>query len=124
MKTIMMFATATTVVGLLVSGQPARSGDDCDTVMDSLKEEVEIATKNLDASMEDLKKSMTPNADEKKKASVKNIFCSISGEYLGTSRAFRAVSAECVEPAKKAETLASLDKSIKQIEASLDSTCK
>jgi len=70
--------------------QPARSGDDCDTVMDSLKEEIEIATKNFDTSMEDLKKTMTPSADDKKKASIRNIFCSISGEYLGTARAFRA----------------------------------
>lgn len=124
MKALSMLVTAAAVAGLLVSAQPARSGDDCDTVMDSLKEEVEIATKNFDASMEDLKKTMTPAADDKKKASIRNIFCSISGEYLGTARAFRAVSAECVGADKKAATLAALDQSIKQIELSLELTCK
>jgi len=89
----MTLAAAAAVAVLLLWGQPARSDDDCDTVMDSLKEELEIATKKLDTSMEGLKKSMTPDADDKKKASVKNAFCSVSGEYLGTTRAFRAVSA-------------------------------
>jgi hypothetical protein len=125
MKTLTTLAAATAMAGLVLMGQPALGEEDCDTVMDSLKEEVEIATKNLETSMEELKKSMTPDADQKKKASVKNRFCSISGEYLGTSRAFRAVSAICLEEdSKKRETLASLDKSIKQMESSLESTCK
>jgi hypothetical protein len=124
MKTLMILAATTAMVGLILSGQPARSDDDCDTVLKSLKEGIDIATKNFDASMEDLKKSMTPDADDKKKAAIRNHFCSISGEYLGTTRAFRAVTAACGEGGKQNEALASLDGSIKQIEASLDSTCK
>jgi enamine deaminase RidA (YjgF/YER057c/UK114 family) len=121
----MTLAIAVAMVGVVVSGQTARADEDCDNVMDSLKEELDIATKNLDASMEELKKSMTPDADDKTKASVKNTFCSISGEYLGTTRAFRAISAVCLpEGSERSEALASLDRSIRQIEGSLGSTCK
>jgi hypothetical protein len=48
----------------------------------------------------------------------------VSGEYLGTTRAFRAVAAECLTGNKKSSTLASLDKSIKEMETAIEGTCK
>jgi len=72
--------------------------------------------------MDELKKMMSPSADDKAKTTVKNRFCSASGEMLGTSRAIRAVAAACGP--KKSDDLATLDKSIKDVEAAIDNTCK
>jgi hypothetical protein len=67
MKTLTTLAAMTAMAGLFLVGQPAFGEEDCDTVMDSLKEEVEIATKNLETSMEELKRSMTPDAMTRKR---------------------------------------------------------
>jgi len=109
---------------LLAEGTSARADEDCDTVVKSLEDGLLIATRNVDTTMDEIKKATTQVADDKRKASVKNTFCSVSGEYLGTSRAFRAVAAECLTGDKRSTTLASLDKSIKEIESVIDATCK
>ena len=67
--------------------------------------------------------AILPETDAQK-ASVKNRFCMTSGEFLGTSRAYRAVAAECLQGNKRRSTLASLDASIKQVEDSIAQTCK
>jgi hypothetical protein len=103
-------------------GAPARAADDCETVLADLNEAVGIATKNLETTMGELKEIMSEPADDKKKAKVKNMFCSASGEVLGTSRVTRAAAAEC-GPEQKA-ALASLDKSIKEMETAIDGTCR
>ena len=115
---------ATAIAGLFAAGAPARADEDCDTVVKSLEDGLLIATRNVDTTMDEIKKATTQVADDKRKASVKNTFCSVSGEYLGTSRAFRAVAAECLSGDKRSATLASLDKSIKEIESAIDTTCK
>jgi hypothetical protein len=115
---------ATVLIGLLAAGTPSRADDDCDTVVEALEDAQLVATKTVDEAMDEIKKSTTQPADDKKKASVKNTFCSVSGEYLGTTRAFRAVAAECLTGNKKASTLASLDKSIKEMETAIAGTCK
>jgi len=115
---------ATVLIGLLAAGTPSRADDDCDTVVEALEDAQLVATKTVDEAMDEIKKSTTQPADDKKKAAVKNTFCSVSGEYLGTTRAFRAVAAECLTGNKKASTLASLDKSIKEMETAIAGTCK
>ncbi len=122
MKVLMTAVAATALVGFLAAGAPLRAGDDCDTVVKALEEAVAIANKNFDETMAELKKTMSQPADDKKKASVKNTFCSISGELLGTTRAMRAVAGEC--GANQRAALASLDKSIKEMETAIDGTCK
>ncbi len=84
--------TAVIAAALLLAG-PARADEDCDTVVKALEDVQLVATKTLDRTMDDIKKATSEPADDKKKASVKNSFCSASGEYLGTTRAFRAVAA-------------------------------
>jgi hypothetical protein len=88
--------TAVIAAALLLAG-PGRADEDCDTVVKALEDVQLVATKTLDQTMNDIKKATNEPADDKKKASVKNSFCSASGEYLGTTRAFRAVAAECLE---------------------------
>jgi hypothetical protein len=67
------------------------------------------ATKNLEETVIGLQKTMSEPADDKKKASVKNIACSATGELLGTARASRAVAAIC-RPGQRA----AIEKSIKE----------
>jgi len=122
MQALMTAVVVTALMGFFAAGAPLRAGDDCDTVVKSLEEAVSIAAKNFDTTMDELKKTMSEGADDKKKASVKNTFCSSSGEVLGTSRASRAVAGECGENQRAA--LASLDKSIKEMETAIDGTCK
>jgi hypothetical protein len=124
MNASMVAVAATVLIGLLAAGTPSRADDDCDTVVEALEDAQLVATKTVDEAMDEIKKSTTQPADDKKKASVKNTFCSVSGEYLGTTRAFRAVAAECLTGNKKASTLASLDKSIKEMETAIAGTCK
>jgi len=122
MRSSMTAVAAIALSGLLTAGTPARAGDDCDTVVKALEEALSITAKNFDTIMAEVKKLMSEPADDKKKASVKNTFCSASGELLGTSRATRAVAGEC--GANQHAALASLDKSINEMEAAIDSTCK
>ena len=121
MKLFITAAAATALVAALAAAVPARA-EDCETVVTALNEAVAIATKNFESTMDELKKIMSGAADDKKKATVKNLFCSASGEVLGASRATRAVAAECGPDQRRA--LASLDNSIKEMETAIDGTCK
>jgi hypothetical protein len=122
MKQFAIATAATALVALLAAGAPARA-EDCETVVTALTEAVAIATKNFETTMDELKQLMSQGApDEKKKATVKNQFCSASGEVLGASRATRAVAGACGEAQKSA--LAQFDKSIKEMETAIDGTCK
>ena len=117
------FATAMAAIALaavLAAGAPARA-EDFETVVTALTEAVAIASKNFETTMDELKQIMSQGADDKKKATVKNLFCSASGEVLGTSRA-TAAAAACGEAQKSA--LAQFDKSIKEMETAIDGTCK
>jgi hypothetical protein len=119
------FATAMAAIALaalLAAGAPARA-EDCETVVTALTEAVAIATKNFETTMDELKQIMSQGAaDDKKKSTVKNLFCSASGEVLGASRATRAAAGACGEAQKSA--LAQFDKSIKEMETAIDGTCK
>ena len=112
------------IAAALLLATPARADEECDAVVKALEDAQLIATKTLDQTMDDIKKATSEPADDKKKASVKNMFCSASGEYLGTTRAFRAVAAECLQGNKRSTSLSSLDKSIKEMETAIANTCK
>ncbi|MFL6824788.1 MAG: hypothetical protein ACJ8FA_19675 [Xanthobacteraceae bacterium] len=121
----MKLCTAVIAAALLLAADaPARADEDCDTVVKALEDVQLVATKTLDQTMDEIKKATNEAADDKKKASVKNMFCSASGEYLGNTRAFRAVMAECLEGDKRRASLSSLDKSIKEMETAIANTCK
>jgi hypothetical protein len=120
MKLSMTLVAATALIGLAAT-LPAR-GDDCETVVDSLNEAVSIGNKNFETMMGELKKIMSQGSDDKARATVKNRFCSASGELLGTFKAVRAVAGECGAAQKAA--LGSLDASIKETETAIDNTCK
>jgi hypothetical protein len=116
-------AIAAGLIGLAMAGTPLRAEEDCDNVVKALNEAVSIAQKSFDTTMDELKQAMGQGpGDDKKKGSVKNIFCSAVGELLGTSRASRAVAGEC--GANQRAALAEFDKSIKEIEGAIASTCK
>ena len=123
MKSLKAGVGAIVVVVLLAIAAPSRADEeDCKTVINDLNDTIEIATKNFQTMLDDLKNMMSQSADDKTKATVKNRFCSASGELLGTSRATRAVAGEC-GPTQSA-SLASLDKSINDMESAIDGTCK
>ena len=109
MTRLMSAAAAAALIGLLASASPLRADEDCDTVVKSLNEVLQIALSNYKATLEELKN----------KPAVKNAFCSASGEYIGTARVFRVVAAEC----RKGD-LAELDKAIKGLDDLVDHTCK
>jgi hypothetical protein len=118
----LMMASAM-LTGILATTMPAAADEeDCETVVTALNEAMSIGTKNLETTLDELKKTMGQSADDKTKAAVKNKFCSASGELLGTSRAVRAVAGECGP--KQRAALASLDKSITEMETAVDGTCK
>jgi hypothetical protein len=121
MKRIISAAAAVALAGLFAAGAPARADEDCDNVVRDLTEAISIANKNFETTMGELKKIMSEPADDKKKAMVKNTFCNSSGEVLGTSRAMRAIAGEC---AGKRADIASLDKSIKEMETAIGGTCQ
>lgn len=114
------FAVSALALALL-AGTPARA-DDCDDVMKRVEDAVQVANQVLQADLADIKQKGQP-ADDKAKATFKNTFCSASGEFLGTSKAYRAVAAECLKGGKRRDTLASLDSSIGQLGDSLRQTC-
>jgi hypothetical protein len=120
MRLFTMALAAAALSALLSLAAPARA-EDCETVVTALSEAIALATKNFETTMEDLKKIMSGGADDKKKQTVKNMFCNAAGEVLGTSRATRAAAAAC-EDQKKG--LAAFDKSIKEMETAIDGTCK
>ena len=114
MKQFATATAATALIALLAASAPARA-EDCETVVTALTEAVAIATKNFETTMDELKQIMSQGAaDDKKKSTVKNLFCSASGEVLGASRATRAAAGACGEAQKSA--LAQFDKSIKEME--------
>jgi hypothetical protein len=107
---------------MLVTTMPATADEeDCETVVKAVTEALAIATKNFETTMGELKETMSKAADDKTKAAVKNKFCSAGGEMLGTTQALRAVAGEC---SKDRSALASLDKSVGEIESAVDGACK
>jgi hypothetical protein len=124
MKVLMTAAVATALLDSLIGGTPARADEDCDNVVKAMEEAISISTKSLEQTMEELKKTTSGGADDKTKTTVKHTFCSVGGELLGTSRAFRAVAAECLKGNKRTATLASLDQSIKEMDTTIEGTCK
>jgi hypothetical protein len=115
MKAVTTAVAAMALAGALaIGGGRSQADEDCDTVIKSLNEALQIGLKNYQETVEELKK----------KSAAKNKFCSATGEYVGTSRAFRAVAAECLPADQRAGGLAELDKAIKVLEGVVESTCK
>jgi hypothetical protein len=109
MKVLTTAAAAAALV--LATAAPVRAEEDCDTVMKSLSDALQVGLKSYQATVEEFKA----------KPVAKNKFCSATGEYVGTSRAFRAVVAECL---KDDSRIAELDKAIKELENVVDGACK
>jgi hypothetical protein len=122
MKLLIMAAVAAALCGVLAAPALLFADEDCDNVTKALEEGVAISLKDFETTMADLQKTMGEPADDKKKAAVKNTFCSASGEFLGFSRAARAVASICAS--KQRSALAAFDKSIKEMETAVDKTCK
>ena len=80
---------------LITAAAPLFADEDCDNVTKALEEGVAISLKDFETTMADLQKTMSQPADDKKRAAVKNTFCSASGEFLGFSRAARAQAPQC-----------------------------
>jgi hypothetical protein len=114
MKALMAVA-ATATVALAALAGPARS--DCESVLDDMKDGIEVAAKNYEQSIEEIK-----GASDKAKA--RSHFCAITGEFLGTATAFRTLVRECVSRNEQQELIASLDKSIKDLQSAVDTACK
>jgi hypothetical protein len=119
MKALLTALGAVALTGVVVAGTPARADEDCDNVVKALEEAISIATKNLEETVIGLQKTMSEPADDKKRASVKNIACSATGELLGTARASHAVAAIC-----RPDQRAAIEKSVKEMEVKIDNTCK
>jgi hypothetical protein len=118
MKALMTLGVAAAMVGLLAAGAPLRADEeDCETVLRDLTEAIEIAAKNFDTMMDELKKMVSQSTDDKTRAVIKNRFCSATGELLGTTRAARAVAGECP---KQTVSLPA----IKDLETAINDTCK
>jgi exopolyphosphatase/pppGpp-phosphohydrolase len=122
MKVLTTAVMTAALLGMLAAPAPIFAEEECDNVTEALEESVAISLKNFESTMADLKKTMSEPADEQKKATVKNTFCSSSGEFLGVSRAARAVAQICAP--KQRSALAAFDKSIKEMETAIDNTCK
>ena len=122
MNALLTAAAAGALMALLAAPAPLRADEDCDNVVDALEEAIAIAAKNLEETAADLQKIMSEPADDKRKAAVKNMACSATGEFLGTARASRAVASVCSPNQRTA--LAAFDKSIREMEAKIDGTCK
>jgi hypothetical protein len=113
---------AAAAIVLVLAAQPVRGDEECDSIIESMDGAVQVASKVTDKGMAEITKTK-PETDAQK-ASVKNRFCSLSGEFLGVSRAYRAVAAECLQGNKRRATLSSLDASIKKVEDSIGQTCR
>jgi len=122
MKVLVTAAATAALLGVLAAPAPLFADEDCDNVTKALEEGVAISLKDFETTMADLQKTMSGPADDKKKAAVKNTFCSASGEFLGFSRSARAVASVCAS--KQRSALAAFDKSIKEMETAIDKTCK
>ena len=119
-RALMTIAAALT--GLLLFTGQGRSDEDCDKVVENIEDAVQVATKVLELELADVTKNKPE--DEKQKAAVRNRFCSASGEFLGTSRVYRAIADECLRGSKRRQTVASLDESIKSLQNSIKQTCE
>ena len=108
---------AAAIAALLTGANPARADDDCDDVIRDANDAIQIATKNYQQSIETVKANPS-------KASATNLFCAVTGEFLGASTAFRTIVNACHPDGSQRDALASLDKSIKDIQAALDGACK
>ena len=108
---------------LLALAMPAGArADDCEDVMENIEDAVQVASKVLEAELAEVTKKKPE--DDKEKQLVRNKFCAASGEFLGVSRAYRAVANECLRGSKRRETTTSLDESIKSLVASIRQTCE
>jgi hypothetical protein len=105
-----------------LAAPPVRGAEECDSIIETMDEAVQVAGKVAELEVAEITKNK-PETDAQK-VSVKNRFCMASGEFLGTSRAYRAVAAECLQGNKRRSTLASLDEAIKKVEDSIAQTCK
>jgi hypothetical protein len=122
MRALCAALAAGALIVCFAAATPLRADEDCDNVTRDLGEAIAIALKNFDQTMADLKKIMSEPADDKKKATVKNTFCSVSGEFLGASRAARAVTEVCA--GRQSAEIASFEKSIKEMETAIGNTRK
>jgi hypothetical protein len=122
MKSPLTVVITVALSGWLSAGAPLRAAEDCDNVVKALDEAIAIANKSFEETMNELQRTMSRDADDKTKTTVKNAFCSVSGELLGTSLAFRAIAQQC-GPAQRG-ALALLDKSIGEMQTAIDGTCK
>ena len=118
MKVLTTAAVAAALV--LATAAPVRVEEDCDTVMKSLSDALQVGLKSY-ALQVGLKSYQATVEEFKAKPAAKNKFCSATGEYVGTSRAFRVVVAECL---KDDSRIAELDKAIKELENVVDGACK
>jgi hypothetical protein len=117
-----MTTAAAAAVALVLAAPPVRGAEECDSIIETMDEAVQVAGKVAELEVAEITKNK-PETDAQK-VSVKNRFCMASGEFLGTSRAYRAVAAECLQGNKRRSTLASLDEAIKKVEDSIAQTCK
>jgi len=106
---------------MVLTAMPARADEDCDTAVDNVDDAVQVASKLLEAEMTEVTK-MKP-ANDSERAEMKGKFCSATGEFLGISRAYRSVVADCTRGAKRRNSLAELDASIKSLQKSISDTC-
>jgi hypothetical protein len=114
--------TAVAALVLMLAAGQVRGAEECDSIVETMDEAVQVVSKVTDLEVAEITKNK-PETDAQK-ASIKNRFCRASGEFLGTSRAYRAVAAECLQGNKRRSTLASLDEAIKKVEGSIAETCK
>jgi len=122
MKRVHILVAAASL-GLLLGAAPVMA-DDCEDVVENVDDAVEIAAKVLENKMAQVTKEKAEAKDEAANAAVKSKFCSATGEFIGISRAYRVVASECLTGNKRRNTLASLDKSIKQLEDSIKPNCE
>jgi hypothetical protein len=107
---------------MVLTAMPARADDDCDTAVDNVDDAVQVASKILEAEMAEVTK--TKPANDSERAEMRGKFCSATGEFLGISRAYRSVMADCTTGAKRRNSLAQLDESIRSLQKSIKDTCE
>jgi hypothetical protein len=122
MSSLTTVAIAIALIGSLAVRAPLRAAEDCNNVVKALEEAIAIANKSFEGTMNELKRTLNRDADTQTKTTVKNAFCSVSGELLGTSVAFRAIVQQC--GATQRGALALLDKSISEMHTAIEGACK
>jgi hypothetical protein len=114
-------AAAAAILALILSGQPARSDEECDTVMENLEDALSIASKAYSLEVDEITKKK-PDTDSEKTSFAKR-FCNATGEFLGYARSQRALANECLRGNKRRSTISSLEESIKKLEDAISKTC-